>query len=118
MPVNPKRIPTGMCEKCESINTHTLSWAWLVNDLPNRTIRCMDCGHIGSPHVKPLGSCYISVNKEYLKTLEDRIRRIILHVQYHDNHNRSLALKELSDIRYWLDYMGIELSEIERLKGD
>lgn len=61
---------------------------------------------------------YKTIDVEELKTLEDKTRRIILHVRYHDRNNQQLALRELRKIRDWLEGLGIELSELKRKVGD
>ena len=59
-----------------------------------------------------------SIDVEELKTLEDKTRRIILHIRYGDRNNRILAVDELMKIRNWLDGLGIDLSELKRKDGD
>lgn len=61
---------------------------------------------------------YKTIDVEELKTLEDKTRKIILHVRYNDRNNRLLALRELGKIRHWLKGLGIELSELKRKDGD
>lgn len=61
---------------------------------------------------------YKTIDVEELKTLEDKTRRIILHIRYNDRNNRLLALDELGKIRNWLKGLGIELSELKRKDGD
>ena len=61
---------------------------------------------------------YKSIDVEELKTLEDKTRRIILHIRYDDRNNRLLAIRELMKIRNWLDGLGIDLSELKRKDGD
>ena len=68
--------------------------------------------------IEMAGRCYKTIDVEELKTLEDKTRRIILHVRYGDRNNRLLAVRELMKIRDWLEGLGIELSELKRKDGD
>jgi len=65
-----------------------------------------------------MAGIYKTIDVEELKTLEDKTRRIILHVRYGDRNNRQLAVRELMKIRNWLKGLGIELSELKRKDGD
>ena len=68
--------------------------------------------------IEMVGRTFKTIDVEELKTLEDKTRRIILHVRYNDRNNRLLALDELMKIRNWLKGLGIELSELKRKDGD
>ena len=68
--------------------------------------------------IEMAGRWFKTIDVGELKTLEDKTRKIILHVRYGDRNNRLLALDELGKIRHWLEGLGIELSELKRKEGD
>lgn len=51
---------------------------------------------------------YKTIDVEELKVLENKTRKIILHIKC---GNRILAVDELMKIRHWLEGLGIELED-------
>lgn len=59
---------------------------------------------------------YKSIDVKELKILEDKIRKIILHVKCGDQNDITLAIDELMKIRHWLEGLDIELLELKGIE--